>query len=438
MIENPLIGHLMPRITNQEGELQYMCKTLPSPVDLFLRSFAKSLISESRDQKYHLKMLDYTKDIEAPYLSGCFMILRVEALKEIGLFDERFFMYPEDIDLTRRMTLKHKTVYFPNVSVIHRHEKASFKSMKMKLIHMKNMIKYFNKFNEITSIADVRSTEQISGHLKGAEKIVLLAAEHRDDVSPTSLYYDVNVQGTKNVLDAMDQNGVKKIIFTSSVAVYGLNKKNPNEQHPTDPFNHYGKSKLQAEEVLREWFEKDPENRQVQIVRPTVIFGERNRGNVYNLLKQIASGSFMMIGKGQNQKSMAYVGNIVAFIDQLLLNEKAGFEIYNYVDKPDLTMNELTTVVTNKMGKKISSIRIPYFLGMLGGIGFDVLAFLTRKKFAISSVRVKKFCATTQFDASKAHANFKAPYTLSEGIERTLAFEFLNKENTDDVVFFSE
>jgi len=252
------------------------------------------------------------------------------------------------------------------------------------------------------------------------------------------LYYDVNVQGTKNVLDAMDQNGVKKIIFTSSVAVYGLNKKNPNEQHPTDPFNHYGKSKLQAEEVLREWFEKDPENRQVQIVRPTVIFGERNRGNVYNLLKQIASGSFMMIGKGQNQKSMAYVGNIVAFIDQLLLNEKAGFEIYNYVDKPDLTMNELTSVVTNKMGKKLSSIRIPYFLGMLGGIGFDVLAFLTRKKFAISSVRVKKFCATTQFDASKAHANFKAPYTLSEGIERTLAFEFLNKENTDDVVFFSE
>ena len=293
-------------------------------------------------------------------------------------------------------------------------------------------------FNNITSIADVRSTEQISGHLKGAEKIVLLAAEHRDDVSPTSLYYDVNVQGTKNVLDAMDQNGVKKIIFTSSVAVYGLNKKNPNEQHPTDPFNHYGKSKLQAEEVLREWFEKDPENRQVQIIRPTVIFGERNRGNVYNLLKQIASGSFMMIGKGQNQKSMAYLGNIVAFIDQLLLNEKAGFEIYNYVDKPDLTMNELTSVVTNKMGKKLSSIRIPYFLGMLGGIGFDVLAFLTRKKFAISSVRVKKFCATTQFDASKAHANFKAPYTLSEGIERTLAFEFLNKENTDDVVFFSE
>lgn len=152
MIENPLIGHLMPRINNQQGELQYMCKTLPSPVDLFLRSFAKSLISERRDQKYHLKMLDYEKEIEAPYLSGCFMVLRVEALKEIGLFDERFFMYPEDIDLTRRMTLKFKTVYFPDVSVIHRHEKASFKSIKMKLIHMKNMIKYFNKYGWVIDI----------------------------------------------------------------------------------------------------------------------------------------------------------------------------------------------------------------------------------------------------------------------------------------------
>ena len=152
MIENPLVGHLMPRITNQEGELQYMCKTLPSPVDLFLRSFAKSLISEARDKKYHLKMLDYKKEIEAPYLSGCFMLLRVKALKEIGLFDERFFMYPEDIDLTRRMTLKYQTMYFPDVSVIHRHEKASFKSIKMKLIHMKNMIKYFNKYGWVLDL----------------------------------------------------------------------------------------------------------------------------------------------------------------------------------------------------------------------------------------------------------------------------------------------
>ncbi|MBN2286919.1 MAG: NAD-dependent epimerase/dehydratase family protein, partial [Tissierellales bacterium] len=165
-------------------------------------------------------------------------------------------------------------------------------------------------FSEITTMGDVRNQEQLDKALTNQEAVVLLAAEHRDDVSPTSLYYDVNVQGTRNVLKAMDKNDVRKIIFTSSVAVYGLNKKNPDENHPIDPFNHYGKSKWQAEEVLREWYNQDPQNRSLTIIRPTVIFGERNRGNVYNLLKQIASGKFLMIGKGLNYKSMAYVGNV--------------------------------------------------------------------------------------------------------------------------------
>ena len=108
----------------------------------------------------------------------------------------------------------------------------------------------------------------------------MLAAEHRDDVSPISLYYDVNVRGTKNVLDAMDKANVKNIIFTSSVAVYGLNKISPNENHSIDPFNHYGKSKWQAEIIIKNWYEKDPIGKSVTILRPTVIFGERNRGNV--------------------------------------------------------------------------------------------------------------------------------------------------------------
>ncbi|MDU4662967.1 MAG: NAD-dependent epimerase/dehydratase family protein, partial [Enterobacter hormaechei] len=166
-------------------------------------------------------------------------------------------------------------------------------------------------YPDITVSGDVRNQEQLDKALTGFETVVLLAAEHRDDVSPTSLYYDVNVQGTRNVLSAMEKNNVKNIIFTSSVAVYGLNKVNPDESHPHDPFNHYGKSKWQAEEVLREWFNKAPEERSLTIVRPTVIFGERNRGNVYNLLKQIAGGKFAMVGAGTNYKSMAYVGNIV-------------------------------------------------------------------------------------------------------------------------------
>ena len=311
------------------------------------------------------------------------------------------------------------------------------------LIKEEFKLKIFDKqqshfFPELVKIGDVRNQEDLDSELQGQDTVVLLAAEHRDDVSPTSLYYDVNVQGAKNVLEAMDKNCVKNIIFTSSVAVYGLNKTNPNEEHPADPFNHYGKSKWQAEKILRAWYQKDPENRSLTILRPTVIFGERNRGNVFNLLKQIASGKFLMVGKGENKKSMAYVGNVVAFIKYQLENTKAGYQVFNYIDKPDFNMNELVGQVEKSLSKHIPSAHFPYWMGMLGGYCFDALSFVTRKKFSVSSVRVKKFCATTQFDATKKqNCGFKAPCTLAEGLHNTLHYEFI-KSDKDDVTFVSE
>jgi len=294
------------------------------------------------------------------------------------------------------------------------------------------------KYPEITTIQNICEKGLENVIPSETQTIVLLAAEHRDDVSPTSRYYDVNVQGTRNVLDAMDQKGITNIVFTSSVAVFGLNKTNPDESHPVDPFNHYGKSKLQAEEVLREWFNKDSENRSLTILRPTVIFGERNRGNVYNLLKQIASGKFMMVGKGTNKKSMAYVGNIVAFVQYLIETQKPGYRLFHYIDKPDTNMNELVEQVEKSLNKKLPAVRLPYWLGYMGGLSFDLLAKLTGKKFSVSAVRVKKFCATTQFDATAAHSSgFKAPYTLSEGLHHTLQYEFIDKEK-DGITFESE
>ena len=293
-------------------------------------------------------------------------------------------------------------------------------------------------FDNITTNGDIRNLDKIKIS-KITESVVLLAAEHRDDVSPSSLYYDVNVAGTKNVLDKMDEVGVKHLIFTSSVAIYGLDKKKPDENHPVDPFNHYGKSKWEAEQVIKEWYDKDPKGKSITIIRPTVIFGEQNRGNVYNLLKQIASGKFLMIGKGQNKKSMAYVGNVVAFIKHRLELAEEGYHVFNYVDKPDLTMTSLLKVIEKSLNKKIPSIRIPVWLGFLGGYGFDFLAFITLKKLAVSSVRVKKFVATTQFDASKVHSSgFKAPYTLEEGLDRTLNYEFVQQRSNDEEVFYTE
>lgn len=290
---------------------------------------------------------------------------------------------------------------------------------------------------EVTEIGDVREQACMDEKLQDTDCVILLAAQHRDDVHPTSLYYETNVGGMEKTLKAMEKNGVKRIVFYSSVAVYGLNKKNPNEEHPADPFNHYGKSKWQAEIVLQEWYKTHPDWN-INIIRPTVIFGERNRGNVYNLLKQIASGKFLMVGNGNNKKSMAYVGNIVAFTKFLMENKTTGYNVYNYIDKPDFNMNELVGHVSKVLNKHIPTTHFPYWLGMLGGYGFDLLAKITGKKLTVSSVRVKKFCATTEFDATKVkETGFKAPYTLGEGLARTLEFEFIH-DASNGITFKTE
>ena len=130
---------------------------------------------------------------------------------------------------------------------------GSFLLKKLRGENIRNLDKNPSPFFEnITTKGDIRKLDEIK-IIKGTKCVVLLAAEHRDDVSPTSLYYDVNVQGTKNVLHAMDNAGVKNIIFTSSVAIYGLNKTNPDENHLADPFNHYGRSKWQAEQIIKKW-----------------------------------------------------------------------------------------------------------------------------------------------------------------------------------------
>jgi len=146
MNKNAEIGHLMPKVFYPGGQIQYLCKLLPTPFDLIFRRFLPSRWTEKQTHKFEMRESRYNKVMDVPYLSGCFMFLRVSALKEVGLFDERFFMYPEDIDLTRRIHQKYRTVFYPDVSVVHHHAQSSYKNYSMLWIHISNMIKYFNKW----------------------------------------------------------------------------------------------------------------------------------------------------------------------------------------------------------------------------------------------------------------------------------------------------
>jgi nucleoside-diphosphate-sugar epimerase len=279
------------------------------------------------------------------------------------------------------------------------------------------------KYPDITRIGDIMNVDDLTEATKGADVIYNLAAEHADNVTPVSLYYDINVEGAKNIVLAAERNGINKIIFTSSVAIYGLNVGIPVEDSPANPFNDYGKSKLQAEEIYKNWAEKDPQ-RSLVIIRPVVVFGERNRGNVYNLLSQIYHSRFMQIGSGNNIKSMAYVGNVAAFLRHCL-NFGSGVHIYNYADKPDISTNQLLDVAYSAFGRQRPSLKIPYAVGLFGGYVFDIVSRLTGKKFQISSIRIKKFCANTKVDTQKLeNTDFKRFYSIEDGLKRMIEYEF--------------
>ena len=278
-------------------------------------------------------------------------------------------------------------------------------------------------FPKDSVIADVRDPDALLDAFKGVDAIYHLAAEHRDDVSPISKYYDVNVDGGQNVIDAAKANDIQRIIFSSTVAVYGLDAGESVETDTPSPFNDYGQSKLDSEQTFKTWADED-NSRSLTIMRLVATFGTGNRGNIFTLMNQIAGGKFVMIGDGSNKKSIAYVGNVAAFLHHAL-SYGAGTHLYNYADKPDLNMRDFVLSVRKKLGRSGMGLQMPYALGLIGGGVFDVAAKITGKKFPVSTIRVKKFCADTVVNADKIHASdFDAPYSLHDGLEEMINAEF--------------
>lgn len=296
-------------------------------------------------------------------------------------------------------------------------------------------LKMSNQFPDKCKIADVRDADTLEEAITG-DVVVNLAAVHRDDVRDKSEYQHTNVNGAKNIALVCEKKGIDKIVFTSTVAVYGFAEPGTDETGAINPFNEYGRTKFDAEEKLREWHAKG-ENSLI-IVRPTVIFGEGNRGNVFNLLNQIATGKFLMVGNGENKKSMAYIGNVVAFLEACISSDQT-YGVYNYVDTPNLTMNDLVSQVRQTLKNKNGvGPRLPYWLGMLLGYFADGIVKMTSKNLPLSSIRVKKFVSSTEFQSAKGKLmDFKPPHGLEDGIKLTLHSEFMSPDLNREI-FFTE
>lgn len=149
MEENPSVGQMMPKVLFLNGDIQRLAKMAPSPLDLFCRMCMPEFMFKRRNAKFELQDSNLNEILDVPCLSGCFMFFRTSALEEVGMFDERYFMYGEDFDITRRMHRTYKTIFYPKVHIHHKFNRASHKHFYMRMVHLTNMVRYFNKWGWI-------------------------------------------------------------------------------------------------------------------------------------------------------------------------------------------------------------------------------------------------------------------------------------------------
>jgi nucleoside-diphosphate-sugar epimerase len=266
---------------------------------------------------------------------------------------------------------------------------------------------------------DIRIEKDVERALKGKkiDTILSLAAKHHDFGIGHDEYFDTNEDATRVICKAASDNGIRNIIFFSSVAVYGIREEITTETTPPGPDSAYGGSKLAGEKVLEQWAAQDAA-RKVLIIRPTLVFGANNRANMFNLIRQIDSGFYFHLGKAGNVKSIAYVENLVEATLFLIKKMKPGVAIYNYADEPQLNSRQIGNHIAEALHKTIR-LTVPMPLALLLGLPFDLFIKITNKNFPISTARIKKLGTTTHHSAEKLFSEgFKPVYTTFQGLNK--------------------
>ena len=148
--DNKQIGLLSPKVIYPSGDLQYLCKLLPRPVDLILRWVLDGRTwLAAINYRYEMKYTGYNQMSEVPFLSGCFMLIPTPIIKEVHGFDPRFFLYFEDTDLCRRIHERYRTIFFPSAVIVHNYERGAYKNFKLLFVMIKSAVIYFNKWGWI-------------------------------------------------------------------------------------------------------------------------------------------------------------------------------------------------------------------------------------------------------------------------------------------------
>jgi nucleoside-diphosphate-sugar epimerase len=267
-------------------------------------------------------------------------------------------------------------------------------------------------------IGSILSPEDVRNAIKDTDMVIALAAKHHDFGVTREEFFNVNETGTQILLDAMTRQEINKLVFYSTVAVYGSQDEPTTEETQPEPDSDYGESKLAAEKLVAKWSNGDSKRSSV-VIRPTVVFGPHNYANVYNLIDKIYRKRFFFVGKGDNIKSVAYVENLADATIFAIQHIQPGIEILNYSDEPQMTTSQIVDIISDIMQRGLPKLRIPLRLATSIGSAFDLLAKLTGRNLPITAARMRKFATATHHKSGKIREmGFKQKVTIREGFDR--------------------
>lgn len=239
-----------------------------------------------------------------------------------------------------------------------------------------------------------------------------LAAVHRTPGHPDREYFETNIRGAENVCSFAEKYGIKKIVFSSSIAPYGAAEELKKETTLPIPNTPYGISKLVAEKVHQTWLAGAPD-RQLTIVRPGVVFGRGENGNFTRLYWSIRKHTFAYPGRKDTIKACIYVKELVRFILWNVEQRQTPFEIYNCTFEPAYTIEQI--VNTMKRVTELTQV-VPYIPNSLI-IPMAVCAQAVGSPMGICPARVRKLQISTNICGKKlAQSGYKFKWTFEESI----------------------
>ena len=239
-----------------------------------------------------------------------------------------------------------------------------------------------------------------------------LAAVHRTPGHSSNEYFETNLLGAKNVCDYARKHNVNTIIFTSSIATYGIYEDQKVEETMPMPDIPYGISKLSAEYIHKLWQKEDPEKRRLIIIRPGVVFGEFEKGNFTRLINSIAKKRFFYPGRKDTIKACIYVKDLVSIMLHMIKEEGFGVVTYNMTYEPAPSIEEICEIISKKGGLLSPKVKLPSFALLL--ISKVMYFFIKREE--VHPDRVKKLMISNNINGKKLNRKYALKYGLEEGI----------------------